>query len=89
MSPELVMGLGQHALEVTLILMGVLLLPALAVGLLVSVFQAATQINEATLSFVPKLIVTALTLVIAGPYLLQVLVDYTLQIFQTIPALAQ
>jgi len=89
MGPELVMEIGRHALEVTLLLMAVTLLPALAVGLLVSVFQAATQINEATLSFVPKLLVTALTLVVAGPYLLAVTTDYLRQVFAIVPALAQ
>ena len=89
MGPELVMEIGKHALEVTLILMAVLLLPALAVGLLVSVFQAATQINEATLSFVPKLIVTALTLLVAGPYLLQFTTDYLHDIITAIPTVAQ
>ena len=89
MGPELVMEIGRHALEVTMVLMAVTLLPALAVGLLVSIFQAATQINEATLSFVPKLLVTALTLVIAGPYLLALMTDYLWQIFGAIPALAQ
>ncbi len=89
MGPELVMEIGRHALEVTMVLMAVTLLPALAVGLLVSIFQAATQINEATLSFVPKLLVTALTLVIAGPYLLAMMTDYLRQIFGAIPALAQ
>ncbi len=89
MGPELVMEIGKHALEVTLILMAVLLLPALAVGLLVSVFQAATQINEATLSFVPKLIVTAITLLVAGPYLLQFTTDYLHDIITAIPTVAQ
>ena len=89
MGPELVMEIGKHALEVTLILMAVLLLPALVVGLLVSVFQAATQINEATLSFVPKLIVTALTLLVAGPYLLQFTTDYLHDIITAIPTVAQ
>ena len=89
MGPELVMEIGRHALEVTMVLMAVTLLPALAVGLLVSIFQAATQINEATLSFVPKLLVTALTLVIAGPYLLALMTDYLRQVFGAIPALAQ
>ena len=89
MGPELVMEIGRHALEVTMVLMAVTLLPALAVGLLVSIFQAATQINEATLSFVPKLLVTTLTLVIAGPYLLALMTDYLRQIFGSIPALAQ
>jgi flagellar biosynthetic protein FliQ len=89
MGPELVMEIGRHALEVTLLLMAITLLPALAVGLLVSVFQAATQINEATLSFVPKLLITALTLVVAGPYLLSVTTDYIRQVFAAIPTLAQ
>lgn len=89
MGPELVMEIGRHALEVTMVLMAVTLLPALAVGLLVSIFQAATQINEATLSFVPKLLVTALTLVIAGPYLLALMTDYLRQVFGAIPTLAQ
>ena len=89
MGPELVMEIGRHALEVTMVLMAVTLLPALAVGLLVSIFQSATQINEATLSFVPKLLVTALTLVIAGPYLLALMTDYLRQVFGAIPALAQ
>ena len=89
MGPELVMEIGRHALEVTMVLMAVTLLPARAVGLLVSIFQAATQINEATLSFVPKLLVTALTLVIAGPYLLALMTDYLRQVFGAIPALAQ
>ncbi len=89
MGPELVMEIGRHALEVTMVLMAITLLPALAVGLLVSIFQAATQINEATLSFVPKLLVTALTLVVAGPYLLALMTDYLRQIFGAIPALAQ
>ena len=89
MGPELVMEIGRHALEVTMVLMAITLLPALAVGLLVSIFQAATQINEATLSFVPKLLVTALTLVIAGPYLLALMTDYLRQVFGAIPALAQ
>ena len=88
MSPELVMEFGRDALAVTLLLMAVMLLPALAVGLLVSVFQAATQINEATLSFVPKLVATALTLVVAGPFLLQVTTDYVTRVFAAIPSLS-
>jgi flagellar biosynthetic protein FliQ len=88
LTPELVVNLGKHALEVTLLMMSLLLLPALAVGLLVGVLQAASQINEMTLSFIPKLLVTALVLVVGGPFLLRVLSDYTLQLFQTIPALA-
>ncbi len=88
MTPELIVTLGRHALEVTLVMMSLLLLPALAVGLLVSIMQAATQINEMTLSFIPKLLVTAAMLVIGGPFLLRVLSDYTIALFHQIPALA-
>ena len=87
-TPERIVNLGRHALEVTLIMMSVLLLPALAVGLLVSILQAATQINEMTLSFIPKLLVTAAVLVLGGSFLLRVLTDYTIRLFETIPALA-
>ncbi len=89
MPPELVITLGKNALEITLIMMALLLLPALAVGLAVSIFQAATQINEMTLSFIPKLLVTALTLIVGGPYLLRLLTDYTVQLIQAIPAIVQ
>ncbi len=88
MTPELIVTLGKHALEVTLIMMSVLLLPALAVGLLVSILQAATQINEMTLSFIPKLLVTAVALVFGGSFLLRILTDYTIRLFESIPALA-
>ena len=64
-------------LEVLLLLIMVILIPALLVGLLVSMFQAATQINEMTLSFIPKLIVTLLTLMLAGPWMLRLLIEYT------------
>jgi len=64
MTPEFVVTLGKGALEVTLIMMAVLLLPALVVGVVIGVLQAATQINEMTLSFIPKLLVTALVLVV-------------------------
>jgi len=87
MTPEFVVTLGKGALEVTLIMMAVLLLPALVVGVVIGVLQAATQINEMTLRFIPKLLVTALVLVVGGPYLLEVLTDYTTQIFGMIPSL--
>ncbi len=67
MTPEMVMTVGQRALEMTLLLAAPLLLVALVTGLVVGAFQAATQINEMTLSFIPKLLATAATLVIAGP----------------------
>jgi flagellar biosynthetic protein FliQ len=87
MSPETVMTIGQRALEITLLLSAPLLLTALVVGLLVGVFQAATQINEMTLSFIPKLIATAATLAIAGPWMLKLLVSYTRELFESIPGL--
>jgi flagellar biosynthesis protein FliQ len=87
MSPEMVMTVGQRALEMTLMLAAPLLLVALVTGLIVGAFQAATQINEMTLSFIPKLMATAATLVIAGPWMLKVLVGYTKELFESIPSL--
>ena len=87
MTPETVMTVGQRALEMAVMLAAPLLLTVLLIGLLVGVFQAATQINEMTLSFIPKLIALALTLVIAGPWMLKVLVGYTRELFESIPAL--
>ena len=85
MSPETVVTIGRHALEMTLMLAAPLLLTALAVGLLVGIFQAATQINEMTLSFIPKLLAMAATLAIAGPWMLKVIVSYTRELFESIP----
>jgi len=87
MSPETIMSIGQRALEITLILAAPLLLVALITGLVVGAFQAATQINEMTLSFIPKLLALALALVIAGPWMLKVLVSYTRELFESIPGL--
>jgi flagellar biosynthetic protein FliQ len=87
MTPEAVTTIGQQALWVTMLLAAPLLLSALAVGLLVGMFQAATQINEMTMSFIPKLIVLALALVVAGPWMLGVIVDYTRQLIGQIPFL--
>ena len=89
MTPETVMTIAQRALEITMLLSAPLLLVALVVGLLIGVFQAATQINEMTLSFIPKLISMAAVLVIAGPWMLKLLVDYTRGLFQGIPSLIQ
>jgi flagellar biosynthetic protein FliQ len=85
MTPEAIMTIGQRALEITMLLAAPLLLAALVIGLLVGVFQAATQINEMTLSFIPKLLGMAATLVIAGPWMLKLLVGYTRELFQSIP----
>ncbi|MCL4171529.1 UNVERIFIED_CONTAM: hypothetical protein GTU68_038021, partial [Idotea baltica] len=76
MTPEMVTTIGQQALWVTMMIASPLLLSALAVGLLVGMFQAATQINEMTLSFIPKLLVLVLALVAAGPWMLSVIVNY-------------
>ena len=79
------MEIGRQALEITLLLSGPPLLAALVTGLIVSVFQAATQINEQTLSFIPKLVVMFITLVIAGPWMLQMTIDYIRRLFESIP----
>ncbi len=87
MNPDTVMSVGSRALEITLMLAAPLLLVALITGLIVGAFQAATQINEQTLSFIPKLIAIALALVVAGPWMLKVLVSYTRELFESIPGL--
>ena len=87
MAPEYVTTIGRHALELTIVLMLILLVPALVVGLVVSMFQAATQINEMTLSFIPKLLITVLVLLIGGPYMLELLMSYTTDLFHSIPAM--
>lgn len=87
MTPEGVLTLGRDALQLTLVISAPLLLVALAVGLLVSIFQAATQINESTLSFIPKLVAVFVTLVLAGSWMLTQLTDYTRQLFTNLPAL--
>jgi flagellar biosynthetic protein FliQ len=84
---DLIMTVAQRALELTVILMLILLLPALVVGLLVSMLQAATQINEMTLSFIPKLLITVLVLMLAGPYMLGLLTAYTQRLFAAIPGM--
>jgi flagellar biosynthetic protein FliQ len=87
MTPETVMTIGQRALELTIMLAAPMLLVALTVGLIVGVFQAATQINEMTLSFIPKLLGLAAVLLVAGPWMLSQLVDYTKQLIESIPSL--
>jgi len=87
MNSDTVINVGQQALEVIFLLAAPVLLSALAVGLVIAMFQAATQINEMTLSFVPKLMVVALVLMITGPWLLRVIVGYTERLFESIPSL--
>jgi flagellar biosynthetic protein FliQ len=87
MTPETVMTIAQRALEMTLLLAAPMLLVALLIGLLIGVFQAATQINEMTLSFIPKVLGMATALVIAGPWMLKELVNYTRTLIESIPSL--
>jgi flagellar biosynthesis protein FliQ len=87
MTPETVMTIGQRALELTMLLAAPLLLVALVVGLLVGIFQAATQINEMTLSFIPKLVGMAAALMVAGPWMLRELISYTRALIESIPSL--
>ncbi|MDJ0806507.1 MAG: flagellar biosynthesis protein FliQ [Gammaproteobacteria bacterium] len=89
MDPDSVMNIGQQTLEVIGMLTGLILLPALAVGLLIAMFQAATQINEMTLTFIPKLAVVGLILMFAGHWMLQVLMTFSLNLIESIPELIQ
>jgi len=87
MTPETVIDVFQHTLELITLMVSIILLPALGVGLLVAVFQAATSINEMTLSFIPKLLVTFATLMVAGPYMLNMMLSYIEKTFTDIPYL--
>lgn len=87
MTPESVMAIGRHAMEVTLLVAAPMLLVALVIGLIVSIFQAATQINETTLSFIPKLVGIFIALVVAGPWMLSIMLDYMREVFTNIPNL--
>jgi flagellar biosynthetic protein FliQ len=87
MNPESVMTIGQQALELTLLVSAPLLLTALVIGLIVSIFQAATQINEMTLSFIPKLVGMFAVLIISGPWMIGILLDYMTRLFSSIPYL--
>ena len=87
MTPEVVMELGQQTLMMVALLAGPLLIAALAVGLLIGIFQAATQIQEMTLSFIPKLAALAIALVIGGPWMLRTIVEFTTELFMQIPVL--
>ncbi|QNK02570.1 flagellar biosynthesis protein FliQ [Dyella telluris] len=85
MTPESVIEFGQHALYVAMMVAAPLLLTALAVGLIIGVVQAATQINEMTLSFIPKIIAMAAVALIAGPWMLRTLVQFTHQLIESLP----
>ena len=85
MTPETVVTVGRQALEMTLMLSAPLLLTALGVGLIVGIFQAATSINEMTLSFIPKLLAMAAVLALTGPWMLRTLVQFTRQLIEGLP----
>ena len=87
MTPEFVMSMGYEAMKLALLLSAPMLLVALVTGLLISLFQAATQINEATLSFIPMLLAVFATAVVAGPWMLGLVLDYMRTLFSSIPQL--
>ena len=87
MTPTTVIEIGRGAVELTLLISAPLFLAALVTGLIVSIFQAATQINEATLSFVPKLIAIFVTLILAGPWMITMITDYMRRLFEAIPSI--
>ncbi|AJJ12793.1 flagellar biosynthetic protein FliQ [Yersinia rohdei] len=87
MTPESVMALGVEAMKIALALAAPLLLAALISGLIVSLLQAATQINEMTLSFIPKILAVFTTMVIAGPWMLNLILDYMRTLFTSLPTL--
>lgn len=87
MTPSTVMEIGRGALEMALIVASPMFAAALVTGLIISIFQAATQINEQTLSFVPKLVVMFITLILAGPWMLTMLTDYIRRLYGAIPGL--
>lgn len=87
MDPDLVMELGRQSLQLTVLLAAPILLVSLVVGLLIAMFQAATQINEMTLTFIPKLVVMFLIMVVMGPWMLTLFVDYVVRLYGNIPTL--
>ncbi len=87
MTPESVMMMGTEAMKVALALAAPLLLVALVTGLIISMLQAATQINEMTLSFIPKILAVFVTMVVAGPWMLNLLLDYMRTLFSNLPTM--
>ena len=87
MTPEVAVDLFRDALWLTTLLVAVLVVPSLLVGLMVAMFQAATQINEQTLSFLPRLLVMLITLIVAGPWLVQKFMEYITTLYTNIPQL--
>ncbi|MBI6855215.1 flagellar biosynthetic protein FliQ [Pseudomonas cichorii] len=87
MTPEVAVDLFREALWLTTVLVAILVVPSLLCGLLVAMFQAATQINEQTLSFLPRLLVMLVTLIVVGPWLLKIFMEYMLSLYGSIPTL--
>lgn len=87
MTPESVMTIGRTALEITILVSAPVLLVTLAVGLMVAVFQAATQINDPSLSFIPKILAVLLTFALAGPWMLTVMTDYMRRVLTGLPGI--
>ena len=85
MTPESVMTIGRTAMEVTILVASPVLLVTLVAGLIISIFQAATQINDASLSFIPKIIAVLITFAIAGPWMLTVMTDFMRRLLEGIP----
>ena len=85
MTPTAVVALGREALYIAILVAAPMFLAALLTGLIISILQAATQINEATLSFVPKLVIMFSTLVMAGPWMITLLTDYIRRLYESIP----
>ena len=87
MTPDMVIDLSQQALYLIALIAAPMLLSALGIGLLIGMFQAATSINEQTLSFIPKLMILLLSILIAGPWMLNLLLSFTQRLYLSIPAL--
>jgi len=89
MTEEIIIKLGQDALRTTALLAAPMLLSTLVVGLAVSIFQALTQINESTLTFIPKMIVVAAVFILAGPWMMDVMSSYTVSLFENIATIVR
>ncbi|PWU14318.1 MAG: flagellar biosynthetic protein FliQ [Bdellovibrio sp.] len=89
MTEDFVIQLGQDTMKTTVMLAAPILVTTLVVGLLVSIFQALTQINEATLTFIPKMIVVVVVIALAGPWMLDLMKGFTVKLFESVPALVR
>jgi len=89
MTPDMIVHLGSQALKMVLMISAPMLIVGLVVGVIISLFQAVTQIQEMTLTFVPKIIVVFVTMIIAGPWMISTMMDFTRHFFELIPTLTQ